>query len=130
MYLKPRKKNHEKFNISNDREIKSTRNLIQFRYHKNNRGKRMCIKESWYKSNFILVGSNFNSPCYKTRAEKCLVNSNFNSKGRFLDFFAKWRKKEKFKFYSRSCIPDPLNWSFINFEKYLLGILFNDLKIT
>ena len=51
------------------------------------RGKSMNTKESWYKSNFIVVGSNFNSSYYYTQAEKCLGNSTFNSKGRFLFFF-------------------------------------------
>ena len=84
----------------------------------------MNTKESWYKSNFIVEGSNFNFPYYKTQAEKCLVNSNFNSKGRFLDFFAKWRKKGKFKFYSQNCIPDPLNWSY----KILRNICWKSLQ--
>ena len=50
-------------------------------------------------SNFIVVGCNFNFPYNKAQAEKCLGNSNINSKGRFLDFFAKRSKKAKLKFY-------------------------------
>ena len=69
----------------------------------------MNTRESWYKQKFIAVGSDFNSPYYKTQAEKCLVNLSFNSKGRFLDFFAKGMKKRRFKSYLRHFIPDPLN---------------------
>ena len=85
--------------------------------------------ESCYKLNFIVVVSSFNSPYYKTQVEKCLVNWNFNPKGRFLDIFVKWRKKGKFKSYSRCCIPDPLNWSF-SFSEIFAENPFNDLKIT
>ena len=72
----------------------------------------MTTKESRYKSNFMVVGSNFNSSYYNTQAQKCLVNLNFNSKGRFSEFFckvvfptkwenlqrkslAKWKKKKE-----------------------------------
>ena len=46
MYLKLQKQIHAKFNISNDREIKSTRNLIQLRYNENECGERMNSEES------------------------------------------------------------------------------------
>ena len=108
MYLKPRKQIHAKFNISNDCDFKSTRNLIQLKYHKNDWDKRMNTNEYGNNSNFIAVKSNFNSPYYKTQAEKCLVNSCFSSKGRFLGLFAKWKNKWKFKSYSQQCIPYPL----------------------
>ena len=72
----------------------------------------MNAKESWYKSNFIVVGSNFNFSYYNTQAEKCLVNSNFNSKRRFSEYFAnlkfnsykmrKMQKKKKKKNKKRS----------------------------
>ena len=103
----------------------------------------MNAKESWYKSNFIVVGSNFNFSYYNTQAEKCLVNSNFNSKRRFSEYFAnlkfnsykmrkmqkkkrkkeaKWRKKGKIKSYTRNCISDPLDYSCVTCVKISVTI--------
>ena len=39
----------------------------------NDWGKELNTKESWYKSNFIVVGSNFISRCYNTQAKKIVL---------------------------------------------------------
>ena len=64
----------------------------------------MNTKESWYKLNFIVVGSKFNSPCYSTQAEKCPINSNLNLKGRFSEFFAKFNNFHKMKTFVKKSL--------------------------
>ena len=63
------------------------------------------------------------------QAGKYMVNSNFNSKGMLLDFFAKWRKKG-----SSSLIHDILFLIFstdpTRFWEIFAENLFNDLKST
>ena len=70
MYLKPRNKIHVKFINLDNHELKFTQNFVQLDIYENDCGKELSTKESWYKSNFILVGSNFISPYYNTQAEK------------------------------------------------------------
>ena len=78
-----------KFNIFDDRKIKSTRNIIQLRYTRKWFGQKKKYERTWYKLNFIAVGSNFNSRYCNIETEKCLINSNFNLEGGFSEFLAK-----------------------------------------
>ena len=133
MYLKPRNEIHVKF-INLDNNLNWHGILYNQGIHENYWGKELNKKESWYKLNFIVVRSNFIS-LYEIRWKKCLVNSNFDSKGRFRKFPQKIAKKGlqnegkkgKIKSHSRNYIPDPLNRGF-RLWKIFAENSFNDLK--
>ena len=51
-------------------KLKSNGILSNWGVHENDWRKGSNTKQSWCKSNSIVVGSNFNSPCYNTQAGK------------------------------------------------------------